>query len=444
MQTEIYEELEARGVTLARAAASGDLEAEGKLVETLGELTRAPYHNEGWPRSGSVAYAVFDAFLQVDDGDREALRRLVGPFVEALMAHPDHLGVPYRFEPAEMLGPSAIPLLARLLARGLAATSRAAIEGLDYVNPLNDAGFRLATDALVGLFTYEEEAVEAVATAVAALEWNDERLWLLFRVLAAHAVTGVAALGEVARVVLVRLATATTGITGPGADKLRGLLLRAKIIPKALAPGVKPATLPRKLPLTVAEALALGETWGLSPAEVQAGRPAKAKELDVLADRLGRRLPKELTLLLGTHASLGARDIGPPARMRQLLREMAETIEDDEEEADDEVPSGRGQYDVRGFDPLKKAIPLGSDPSGDLYFLATGAKSGAETAPVIRYRHDQALVATIVADSLGEFVALILARVYARREGLGPELDKLDSRRRTITSGYKKPKPPRE
>ncbi|MBZ5708832.1 hypothetical protein [Nannocystis pusilla] len=65
--------------------------------------------------------------------------------------------------------------------------------------------------------------------------------------------------------------------------------------------------------------------------------------------------------------------------MRQLLRELAETIEDDEEDADGEGPSGRGQYDVRGFDPGKKAIPLNSDPSGDLYFRATAAKSGAET-----------------------------------------------------------------
>jgi len=443
MQTETFVEIEGRLVTLANAAASGDAAATEQLAAGLAELANAPRSQGGWPRPGSVAFTVFDAFLRVADGDRAALRRLAEPFLTAIAAHPDTLGVPYRFEPARMLGRSAIPLLSRLLARGLAATSRAAVEGLDHANPLNDAGFRLANDAVVRLFEYEEEAAEAVAAAVAGLEWNDERLWLLFRVLAEHAVTGVANLGEVARVVLARLAAATTTITGPGADKFRGLLLRGKLIARTLAPKVKPATLPRRLPLTVDEALALLDVWHLSPAEVQASGPAKAKELAVLADRLGRRLPRELTRLLATHASIGARDIGPPTRMRQLARELAETIEDDEEESD-EAPSGRGRYDVRGFDPLKKAIPLGSDPSGDLYFLATGAKSGAEAAPVIRYRHDQALVATIVADSLGEFVALVFARVYARREGLGPELDKLESRKRTIVSGYRPPKPPRE
>jgi hypothetical protein len=125
--------------------------------------------------------------------------------------------------------------------------------------------------------------------------------------------------------------------------------------------------------------------------------------------------------------------------MRQLVRELAETIEEDEDESD-EAPTSRGSHDVRGF-ALKKAIPLGSDPGGDLYFLATGARSSAGAAPVIRFRHDQALVATVAADSLGEYVALVFARVYARREGLEPELDRLEFRRRTIISGYKRPEP---
>ncbi|WAS98086.1 hypothetical protein [Nannocystis punicea] len=437
MQTETLAELESRWTALARAAAGGDAAAAASLVTGLEALAEAPPCREGWPRPGSVAFMAFDAFLKVEGADRALLGRLAGPFLRVIAAHSETMSVPYRFEPAKMLGPSAIPLLVELLDRGMRQTSRAAIEALGEYHPGNEVGFKLASDAVTRLLAYEDG--EAVAAGLLAIEWTDERMWLLFRVLTeAHALRP----GEVApgiRAALARLVAETATITGSGADRLRALLLRAKVIPKAMAPGVKLTTLPKQLPQTVAEALALMGTWNLAAAEVPAKGPAKPREIEALAKQVSPRLPKELTQLLAVHAALGDREFGPPARMRQLVRELAETLEEDDEDAD-EAPSGRGKYDVRGFDPGKKAIPLGSDPSGDMFFLATGAKSGANAAPVIRYHHDQTLVATLAADSLGEYVALLLARAYARREGIEAQFDKLEGRKRTIVSGYKPPK----
>jgi hypothetical protein len=437
MQTETWAQLEARLTALATRAAGGDAEAAALLENELETLAAAPPSREDWPRPGSVAFSAFDAFLKVEPSDPALLLRLAGSFLRAIAAHPETLGLPYRFQPATTLGASAIPLLAELLDKGLRRTSRAAIEALGEYNPKNDVGFKLAGEAVALLLAYADG--EAAATGLLALEWTDERLWLLFRVLTEDKMLEPWNIGPAAKVALTRLAAATATVTGSGADKLRGLLLRAKIIPKALAPGCRPATLPKQLPLTVAEALALGESWNLSAAEIPAKGPARPREIEALANHVSPRLPKELTRLLAAHAALGNRDFGPPARMRQLVRELADMIEEHEED-EDEVPSGRGRYDVRGFDPLKKAIPLGSDPSGDLFFLATGARSGAGTAPVIRFRHDQTLMAAIAADSLGEYVALILARAYARREGLEARFDRLEGRKRTIVSGYRPPK----
>ncbi|WP_434415919.1 hypothetical protein [Nannocystis pusilla] len=438
MQTGTYAELEARLTGLATAAAGGDAKAALSLTGELEALAAAPACREGWPRPGSVAFKAFDVFLEVAGADRaEALKRLAGPFLRAIAAHPETLGVPHGFRPAATLGPPAIPLLVALLDSGLRQTTRAAIEALGEYNPNNQVGFKLAGEAVSRLLAYADG--EAVADGLMKIEWNDERLWLLFRVLADGNSLDPPNRGPATAVALARLVAATATISGRGADRLRALLLRAKIIPKAMAPGIVLARLPKQLPHTVAEALALMTAWKLTPAEVEAKGPARAREIEVLANHVSARLPQELKQLLATHAALGSRDFGPPARMRQLVREMRETIEEDEEEADD-PPSGRGRYDVRGFNPAKKAIPLGSDPSGDLFFLATGAKSEANAAPVLRFRHDQALVATIAADSLGEYVALILARAYARREGLAAQLDKLEGRKRTIVSGYKPPK----
>ncbi|MDC0719181.1 hypothetical protein [Nannocystis bainbridge] len=437
MQTETYAELEARLTTAVASAAGGDAAAAERLADELEALAKAPPCREGWPRPGSVAYMTFDAFLKVEGAGRAPLERLAGPFLRAIAAHPETLGVPHRFAPATMLGPSAIPLLLALLDRGLRSTSRATIEALGEYNPGNEVGFKLASEAVARLLAYTDG--EAVAAGLLGLEWNDERMWLLFRVLTeANALRP----GEVepgAAAALRGLVAGTATISGSGADRLRALLLRAKIIPKSMAPAIRLATLPKQLPQTVAEALALMGTWGLSAADVEAKGPARPREIEALAKQVKPRLPKALTQLLGTHAKLGNRDLGPPARMRALIGELAEMLEEHEEDAD-EAEMGRGQYDVRGFDPGKKAIPLGTDPSGDLFFLATGAKSAAGTAPVIRFRHDQTLVGTIAADSLGEYVALILARAYARREGLESQLDRLEGRKRTIVSGYKPPK----
>jgi cell wall assembly regulator SMI1 len=392
-----------------------------------------------WPTRGSVAFAAFDALVEASGKKLGALRRLAGPFLDAIGAHPETLGIPYGFRPAEQIGATGIPLLARAFDRGLAGTDRATIEGFGAANPMNSAGFKIAAEALARLFEYEGSE-EKVAAALRALPWSDERLWLLFKILAGGyggPFRGPKQLGGVAAAVLPELVDGTASIQGDGASKLRALLVRAKVIAKSAAGGAKAAKLPRALPIEVDAALALLDTWKLSAADVQATPAAKPREIASLEKKLGRKLPEDLAALLGAHASIGDREIGPPARMKELFADLAGTIAEHEEEG--EAPSNRnGELDVRGFDPLKRGIPLGTDPSGDLYFLAIGATSGAGKAPVIRFCHDQALVAKVAADSLGEYVAMVIARVYARREGLEPQLDKIEGRRRKITAGFRR------
>ncbi|APR76913.1 Hypothetical protein A7982_02260 [Minicystis rosea] len=433
-------QIEAKLTRLAKKAAKGDKAAADQVLAGLAELVKAPAPRAHvFPTPASAIFAVVDAFVSEDEPHAATLRRLAGPFLDAISARPEHYGIPWAFKPAESVGVAAIPHLAEALDRGLALTSPAEIEALGRANPMNVAGFALAENALNRLFAYDD-AADRAAEAVVALPWTDDRLWLVFRVLSGGyggSFSGVASItGAVARNILAKLVTKTASIEGPGATKLRALLVRAKVIPKSSARGAAPAKLPKQLPLDVPGALALLETWKLSAADVEAGAPAKAREITSLEKQLGRALPSDLAELLAAHGSIGDREIGPPARMKELLGELEGMIEEHEEEAD-EAPSGKkGDLDIRAFDPLKTGIPLGTDVSGDLYFLATGATSEAGTAPVIRFRHDQALVAAIAADSLGEYVAIVFARVFARREGLERELEKIEERKRRVVSGY--------
>jgi cell wall assembly regulator SMI1 len=431
------EKLERQMIAWAESAARGDEAAEKHLGQALAQVAAAR-SKDGWPTPGSVAHASLDALVEASKAKHPALRRLAPAFLDTLGAHPDSLGIPYGFRPARQLGDLGIPLLAKLLERALGRTSRATIEGFGKGNPSNSGGFKVATDALVRLFEYEKSAAK-VAAALVALPWSDERLWLLFRMLAGGYGGPFARpdqLGPVAASALPALIQSTAGIQGDGARRLRAVLLRGKVISKEQAGGVKAAKLPRALPTDVASALSLIETFGLSPEDVEAGPPAKPREIVSLEKKLGERLPAELHALLSAHRSIGDREIGPPSRMKELLADLAGTIAEHEEEAD-EPPSGAGEHDIRAFEGL---VPLGTDDCGDLYLLATRARSSAGAAPVIRFHHDEALVATVAADSLGEYVAIVVARVYARREGLEPKLERIEDRKRKIAVGASRPR----
>lgn len=417
---------------LATKAAAGDAAAAAQLMEEVPRL-RAMAPSDDWPRPAGVLFSVLDALTRASTRMARSLRTLAPPLVEGLIAHGS--GLPYGFRPAATLDAAGVELMARALDGGLAAASRAQIEAMGEGNLKNAVGMTLAVDALERLFEYQDKEV-AVAAALTALPWSDERLWLLFRILAG----GYAGPFErawvtpVATAALRALAASTVGIQGDGANKLRALLVRQKIVPRSAAKGVTLPRLPRTLPHDVSGALALLEALHLSPREVGARPPACKASVEALVKTLGAELPSELATLLASHAAIGERQFGPPARMRDLVRDLAGMIR--EHEADDASPvEGRREYDVRAFDPSKCAVPLGTDLNGDLFFLATAATSDAGVAPVMRFHHDESLVTTVEASSLGEYVALLFLRVYARREGLEVPLRRLEDRPRRITRG---------
>lgn len=71
--------LEARLKGLAVAAARGDQTAADQLAEGMAALAAAP----------RADFMVFDAFLREDGSDAAVLRRLAGPFPDAIAAHPE-------------------------------------------------------------------------------------------------------------------------------------------------------------------------------------------------------------------------------------------------------------------------------------------------------------------------------------------------------------------
>src|SRR5689334_21176192 len=141
------ESVERKLVDLAKQAAAGDRGAESRLGREIPALAAAP-RGKGWPRPGSVAFAVFDALVDASGKKPSALKRLAGALLDAVAAHPESLGLPYRFEPHEQLGDAGIPLLASTFDRAVAKTSRAAIEEMGDGNPLNEPGFAVAAGAL--------------------------------------------------------------------------------------------------------------------------------------------------------------------------------------------------------------------------------------------------------------------------------------------------------
>lgn len=422
-------------VDLAKKALAGDVSAERELALTIARLAAMKAPTQGWPTPGSVLFALLDVLATATKQPNGTLSRLAGALLDGVCAHPELMGLPYQFRPAQQLGPDGLVLMARTLGLAIAKVPRAAIVALNYGNPGGVKGFTVAVRALEKLLEYPVH--EETARVLCTLEWNDDRLWILFRILAGGygggAFLGKDAVGEAARAVLPKLIDATAPITGDGATKLRALLLRENVLSEAQAQGAKPAHLPNRLPLDVAGALSLLAAWNLSSEDVLAGPPSRDTELAELEKQLGRTLPDELTRLLLVHGSIGDRDIVPPSQMKELGDDLISMIENHVED-DDTAPTGKGEYDVRTFDPAKR-IALGTDPSGDLFFLATDAMSGAGEAPVIRFHHGECLVATLQNDSLGEYVATVFARVYARREGLTPSLDRLERRERQPLAG---------
>ncbi len=316
---------------------------------------------------------------------------------------------------------ASIGELAKHLDKGFSETSRTKLEAMGEGNPSNSQGYDLAEKSLKHLF--EKVGKEAaVVKAVSAIRWNDDRLWVIFKMfsLGYGEFHSPSKLGPVAKALFPVLLAKIE--KGGGRDKLAKVLVRAGIIDKQLVAGAGP-TLPKQLPTSKTEALALRETWQLGPKDLEIGKPATAAQLKSLEKMLGRKLPPDLRELLESCGSIGDRQFGPYRWIAQITEEIPFCIAEDEEMTDsDPTNAKRGYYDVRRFSPKKSGIGLGTEISGDRFFLALDAKSAAGLPPVIRYHHGMALTASVYARSLGEYVARLFAEAYSRREGFGVEL----------------------
>src|SRR5262245_5733232 len=161
------DKLEKDLVTLAKQAAKGDAKAEARVAAEIAALAKGS-RGDGWPTRGSVAFTVFDALVEASGRRPAALRRLAGAFLDAIVAQPESLGLPYQFRPAGRLRDPGMPLLARAFDRAIAKTSRGTIEGFGRGSPMNSPGFSVAMRALYALFQYHGSG-EKVAAALLAI-----------------------------------------------------------------------------------------------------------------------------------------------------------------------------------------------------------------------------------------------------------------------------------
>lgn len=432
------EETQQKLVALAPEAAAGDRKAEAALAAGITALSAERRSKDTYGGPGTALSAVFAALCSASRAPAEPLRRLLPALLAGIVKHGESHSVPYEFRPAKLLGPEALAPVAEALHGALARCPSEEVAAYGG-NPSNVRGFSVAEHLLERLFEYAQHAPQ-VAHALGALEWTSESLGLFARALENLALLKMksAPAATTARAVLPSFAQRTAGLTGEGARKLREYLVRNKVLSRKDAGGAKPSSLPRMLPQRVKQSLAMLGPLGLTPADVKAGSPATTAQLAALEKWLGRKLPTEVVALYRAHGTLGDREVQGPAAARGLHRELLASIREHEKE-DPSSPRGKGEYDVRGFGPEKRALPLGTDATGDTFFLALGARGRWGSEPVVRFHHGEALVATVEAETLGEFVALLVLEPYAQREGLTAELDKLRRRARKIRSGYKKP-----
>lgn len=117
--------------------------------------------------------------------------------------------------------------------------------------------------------------------------------------------------------------------------------------------------------------------------------------------------------------------------MKKLAKEIHEALEMHVEDAEDEEPSfdgKRGELDARQH-VHREIVALGTDASGDMFFVDLRSRSLTNRAPVIRFHHDQSLLARVEANSLSEFLARQLIGRYQELNGPERALEKLAKRK---------------
>ncbi|HTR54981.1 MAG TPA: SMI1/KNR4 family protein [Kofleriaceae bacterium] len=344
----------------------------------------------------------------VQNAPRPVATCLAPVLMKGIGEHPGNNVLSSDLPVAERLGPVAIPWLVDMFDGALAKAITST-----YDDPLVSSGGTLAWTTLDLLTQFEGAVLDRVVRELARIAWDDARLSMLARILR-HRVAEDARISKVwsrtkwAREKLRRRtkATAAQGRIGVAVEaKTRGQPgkghrdLEAALFTLGFSKK-KPASvlvLPRTLPTDIEGALGLIDKWKLGDA-LPLGAPARDSELAKLTRGLGFALPADLRNLLSRHGSVGRREVGPIDRM---LRERRELLSD--------APS------------LGKLTVLGTDGGGNQFVLGPQTKSGA-SSPILLIRHDEARpVPQRVAQSLGEFVALLATMAYANREGLAAE-----------------------
>ncbi len=419
-------------VAIARSYLAEEPGSSEKLAEIVDKLAKKRIG----PYGQSTASEIWDTWSVIADDaysrqDPEKLIQTFPIFLSALEKKPYIL--PHSLLPHQLLGEEGVDFLVNCVEIGLKNAPRKGIETLDSgTADRASEGMKLLVCALERIVEYGDspyvdregnpEMLRLFAEKLAALKWTDDRIWVLFRALsenqfAPHLEASTGA-------VFLPIAEGAQG-TGEGLEKLKDLLQRAGHLAEE---DRAPVSLPEELPHNVEEAFDLAESLA-GKEDLEVSGPARKTEITALVRAFGS-IPDDLKAALSRHSSLGEVHFGPPDRMISLRDEMKEILEEHLKEYS-ELPPTDEKRDVRDYKPFEKGIPLGTDHTGDIFFLATNAKSDTGHMPVIRFHHDEALTSSVEASSLGEFLCFELLRGPARREGLESQYNRLVQRKRS-------------
>lgn len=418
---------------LAEAAKDGSPAAlEKMLFEVEERASSKPGPYDRYP-----GYDIFEAWSVLCSdayrrGDGSLVKQTLPVFLSALEKYPYIL--PHSMDAAYLLREEGIEFLVECIRIGLSAVTARGIAALDKgVSHSSAEGLRLLESALSRVYkgvnadaqenAILKDAAEEFRRRLDQMKWADHNLFTLFRVMSEGYVKTLLPSAFTATAFLPLVLKAE----GEGARKLAELFARAGHTIGERA--VNPATLDA-FPFEVMDALALIDLWGVKDL-LDLGRGLSQREISRFERALGVEIPEDLRLAWTEFSHVGEVWFGPPARMLELRSEMQEMLAEHLKESPALEQTDRYR-DVRHYEPMEKGIPLGTDASGDIFFLATNAESQTGHMPVIRFHHGEALTSSVAASSLGEYLAMEIAEPFARREGLTGERFALMERPRKV------------
>lgn len=137
--------------------------------------------------------------------------------------------------------------------------------------------------------------------------------------------------------------------------------------------------------------------------------------------------PKELKDIYLAFNGSSEREFAALKDMKELKQDLFDTLENHEDELDEEdlfFDPKKGRLDVRKY-LHEDIIPIGTDASGDMFFIDPKSNSLTKQAPVIRFYHDETLTAGVEANSLAEFLGRLFIKRYEEVYGPEPALETL-------------------